>query len=76
MRGPEKAQVLEYVRQHPGTDVHRIVADLYPDATPYETHYMRGWVSRHLTELRAKGLIIGEPVHGGRGRMNKWRAVA
>lgn len=75
MRGPEKAEVLEYVRRHPGTDVHRIVSDLYPDATPYETHYMRGWVSRHLTELREKGEIIGERTQGS-GRMKIWRAVA
>lgn len=75
MRGPEKAEVLEYVRQHPGTDVHRIVADMYPDATPYETRYMRGWVSGHLTELRAKGLIIGEHAPGSR-HMKLWRAVA
>ena len=74
MRGPEKAEVLEYVRQHPGTDVRRIVADMYPDATPYETHYMRGWVSRHLTELRAKGEIIGEHAPGSR-HMKTWRAV-
>ena len=75
MRGPEKAEVLEYVRQHPGTDVHRIVADMYPDATPYETRYMRGWVSRHLTTLREKGDIVGERTQGS-GRMKLWRAVA
>lgn len=75
MRGPEKAQVLEYVRQHPGTDVHRIVADMYPDASPYETRYMRGWVSRHLTTLRERGDIVGERTQGS-GRMKLWRAVA
>ena len=75
MRGPEKAEVLEYVRQHPGTDVHRIVADMYPDATPYETHYMRGWVSRHLTTLRERGDIVGERTQGS-GHMKTWRAVA
>ena len=75
MRGPEKAEVLEYVRQHPGTDVHRIVADMYPDASPYDASYMRGWVSRHLTELRAKGEIIGEHAPGSR-HMKTWRAVA
>lgn len=73
MRGPEKAQVLEYVRQHPGTDVHRIVADMYPDASPYETHYMMGWVSRHLTTLRERGDIVGERTQGS-GRMKIWRA--
>lgn len=75
MRGPEKAEVLEYVRQHPGTDVHRIVADMYPDATPYETRYMRGWVSRHLTTLRERGDIVGERTQGS-GRMKLWRVVA
>ena len=75
MRGPEKAEVLEYVRQHPGTDVHRIVADMYPDATPYEARYMRGWVSRHLTTLRERGDIVGERTQGS-GRMKLWRAVA
>ena len=75
MRGPEKAEVLEYVRQHPGTDVRRIVADLYPNATPYEARYMRGWVSRHLTTLRERGDIVGERTQGS-GRMKIWRAVA
>lgn len=75
MRGPEKAEVLEYVRQHPGTDVRRIVADLYPDATPYEARYMRGWVSRHLTTLRERGDIVGERTQGS-GSMKIWRAVA
>lgn len=75
MRGPDKAEVLEYVRQHPGTDVHRIVADLYPEATPYETRYMRGWVSRHLTTLRERGDIVGECTQGS-GHMKTWRAVA
>ena len=75
MRGPDKTEVLEYVRRHPGTDVRRIVADLYPNATPYEVHYMRGWVSRHLTTLREKGDIVGERTQGS-GRMKIWRAVA
>lgn len=75
MRGPEREEVLEYIRQHPGTDVRRIVADMYPDATPYETRYMRGWVSRHLTTLREKGDIVGERTQGS-GRMKIWRAVA
>ncbi len=75
MRGPEKAEVLEYVRRHPGTDVRRIVADLYPNATPYEARYMRGWVSRHLTTLRERGDIVGERTQGS-GRMKLWRAVA
>ena len=75
MRGPEREEVLEYIRQHPGTDVRRIVADLYPNATPYETRYMRGWVSRHLTTLREKGDIVGERTQGS-GRMKIWRAVA
>ena len=75
MRGPDRAEVLEYVRQHPGTDVRGIVADLYPDASPYDAMYLRGWVSRHLTELRAKGEIIGEHAPGSR-HMKTWRAVA
>lgn len=75
MRGPEREEVLEYIRQHPGTDVRRIVADLYPNATPYETRYMKGWVSRHLTTLREKGEIIGEHAPGSR-HMKVWRAVA
>jgi len=75
MRGPEKAEVLEYVRQHPGTDVRRIVADMYPDASPYDARYLRGRVARHLTELRAKGEIIGEHAPGSR-HMKTWRAVA
>ena len=75
MRGPDRAVVLDYVREHPGTDVRRIVSDLYPDASPYDASYLRGWVSGHLTELRAKGLIIGEHAPGSR-HMKTWRAVA
>lgn len=75
MRGPDRAVVLDYVRRHPGTDVRRIVSDLYPEASPYDAMYLRGWVSRHLTELRAKGEIIGEHAPGSR-HMKTWRAVA
>lgn len=75
MRGPDRAVVLDYVRRHPGTDVRRIVSDLYPNATPYEARYMKGWVSRHLTTLREKGEIIGEHAQGA-GHMKTWRAVA
>ena len=74
MRGPDRSAVYDYVREHPDTDVRRIVADLYPDASPYDASYLRGRVAHHLTELRKHGRITGEYADGSRN-MKIWRAV-
>ena len=73
MRGPDREEVFEYVRQHPGTDARGIVADLYPDASPYDTYYLKGRIIQHLSELRKRGRITGEHTDGS--RMKIWRAV-
>lgn len=75
MRGPDRAVVLDYVRGHPGTDVIRMVADMYPDASPYDTRYLKDHISRTLSDLRRAGDIIGTPAPG-HAHMKLWRAVA
>ena len=74
MRGPDRSEIYEYVRAHPDTDVRRIVEDLFPDATPYETRYMKIRIAHHLTNLRKEGGITIS-VQGRSGHVNFWRAV-
>lgn len=75
MRGPDRSEIYEYVRTHPDTDVRRIVEDLYPNATPYETRYMKNRIVQHLSNLRKQGMIIVSAHIGGSDHRNIWRAV-
>lgn len=75
MIAPDRSEIYEYVRTHPDTDVRRIVEDLFPGATPYETRYMKTRIGQHLSNLHKQGRIIGEYAPGSR-HMKLWRAVA
>ena len=74
MRGPDRSVIYDYIRRHPDTDVRRIVADLYPEATNYEETYLRSRIAHHLTNLHRRGMIVGVHAPGSKN-MKLWRVA-